>query len=105
MAVIAIIQAYPYDAVAGGDGAYIQSLGQYLIDIGHEVRGLVSDTIRGRTNPIYQSAYPIERYRSWKVRSAIRLGPRTFLTVRPALVSAAPVRLRAAFELCAHREY
>jgi len=95
MAVIVIIQAYPYDAVAGGDGAYIQSLGQHLIDIGHAVCGLVSDTIRSRTNPVYQSAYPIERYREWTARGAVRLGPRTFLTIRRAWVSAALARLKA----------
>lgn len=89
-----IIQAYPYDAVAGGNGAYIQSL-QHLIDIGQAVCGLVSDTIRSRTNPVYQSAHPIERYREWTVRGAVRLGPRTFLTIRRACVSAALARLRA----------
>ena len=83
MAAIVIVQSYPYDAFAGGDGAYIQSLGQFLIDCGHQVSGLISDTTRGRTNPFYRSAYPIDRYREWKVRGAIRLGARTFLAIRP----------------------
>lgn len=83
MAAIVIVQSYPYDAFAGGDGAYIQSLGQYLIDCGHQVSGLISDTTRGRTNPFYRSVYPIDRYQNWKVRGAIRLGARTFLAIRP----------------------
>ena len=83
MAAIVIVQSYPYDAFPGGDGAYIQSLGQFLIDCGHQVSGLISDTTRGRTNPFYRSAYPIDRYHEWKVRGAIRLGARTFLAIRP----------------------
>jgi len=89
---IALIQSYPYDAVAGGDGAYIQSLGQYLYQLGHDIHGLVTDTKRGRTNPIYKSFYNVENYRSWRVRNAVRVGRRAFVDYH---VSRIPVKLLA----------
>lgn len=90
MARIALIQSYPYDAVAGGDGAYIQSLGQYLVRLGHEVHGLVTDTTRGRTSPIYESFYPLDKYRSWRVRNAVRVNRTAFFDYR---FSRIPVKL------------
>ena len=92
MARIALIQSYPYDAVAGGDGAYIQSLGQYLYQLGHDIHGLVTDTKRGRTNPIYKSFYSVESYRSWRVRNAVRVGRRAFVDYH---FSRIPVKLLA----------
>jgi glycosyltransferase involved in cell wall biosynthesis len=96
MTVVAIVQSYPYESFAGGDGAYIQALGQYLIDIGHDVIGFVSDTTRDRSNPLYQSPYSIERYRSWIVRRSIKLSPRTVLSFRLGFLqrALAPVGLR-----------
>jgi glycosyltransferase involved in cell wall biosynthesis len=88
MAKIALIQTYPYDAIAGGDGAYIQSLAQYLHQTGHDVYGLVTDMTRGRTRPIYESFYPVERYRSWRVRNAVRVSPRAFVNCNFSGISA-----------------
>ncbi|MGN6534650.1 MAG: hypothetical protein ACTHKQ_02825, partial [Mesorhizobium sp.] len=79
MAVLAIVHSYPYDAFFGGDGAYVQAFGQYLLRTGHEVHGLVSDMTRGRRSPIGRSVYEIEKYSSWQVRNSIRLNRRTFL--------------------------
>jgi glycosyltransferase involved in cell wall biosynthesis len=87
---IALIQTYPYDAVAGGDGAYIQSFGQYLSQLGHEIHGFVTDTTRGRTSPIYKSFYRVDKYRSWRVRHAVRISQRTFVDYR---FSRFPVKL------------
>jgi glycosyltransferase involved in cell wall biosynthesis len=90
VAKIAIIQTYPYDAVAGGDGAYIQSFGQYLESLGHEIHGLVTDTTRNRTSPIYKSFYRVDMYKSWHVRNAVRIGRRIFVDYS---FSRFPVRL------------
>ncbi|MGN6306828.1 MAG: glycosyltransferase [Mesorhizobium sp.] len=79
MAVLAIVHSYPYDAFFGGDGAYVQALGQYLLQTGHEVHGFVSDMTRGRRSPVGRSVYEIEKYSSWQVRNSIRLNRRTFL--------------------------
>lgn len=79
MATIALVQSHPYDADLGGDAAYIQAFAQYLAQAGHEVCGLVSDITRGRTSPVYHSAYAIEQFRSWQVRGAARLGTKTFV--------------------------
>jgi glycosyltransferase involved in cell wall biosynthesis len=87
---IALIQNYPYDAVAGGDGAFIQSFGRYLSQLGHEIHGLVTDTTRGRTSPIYRSFYPVDKYRSWSVRHAVRISRRAFVDYR---LSRFPVKL------------
>ena len=72
MVTIAFIQSYPYDADLGGDAAYIQAFAQYLSRGGHEVHGLVSDITRGRTSPIYRSAYSIENFRTWQVRNSVQ---------------------------------
>ena len=80
MAIVAIVHSYPYDAFYGGDGAYVQAFGQYLLKVGHEVHGYVSDMTRGRRSPICRSAYEIEKYSSWQVRKSVRLAQRTFLS-------------------------
>ena len=79
MATIAFVQSYPYDADLGGDAAYIQAFAQYLSRAGHEVHGLVSDITRGRTSPVYRSAYSIEKFRTWQVRNAVRIGQKAFV--------------------------
>jgi hypothetical protein len=45
----------------------------------------VSDISRGRVNPSYTSAYPIEEYGSWQVRNATRLTKRSFIGINTAL--------------------
>ncbi|MEV8641320.1 glycosyltransferase [Mesorhizobium ciceri] len=80
MASIAIVHSYPYDAFFGGDGAYIQAFGRYLLKSGHEVHGYVSNIARGRRSPVCRSVYEIEQFSSWQVRRSIRLGQRTFLS-------------------------
>jgi hypothetical protein len=78
MAVLALIQSYPYDEILGGDAAYILALAKYLKECGNEIHGLVTDVPRGRTNPFYRSAYAVEQFSSWRVRNAIRIGKRAF---------------------------
>lgn len=91
MASIALIQSYPYDAIAGGDGAFIQSLGQYLAQSGHDIHGLVTDTTRGRTSPIYQSYYRLDKYRSWRVRNAVRVNQTSFVDYQFARIVVKPL--------------
>lgn len=79
---IAFVQSYPYDAAAGGDGAYIQALGQYLNQQGHEIHGFVTDTTRGRTSPIYKSVYLVDKYRSWCVHNTVQVGRKMFVDYR-----------------------
>jgi hypothetical protein len=79
MATIALVQSYPYDADLGGDAAYVQAFAQYLSRAGHEVHGLVSDITRGRTSPVYRSAYSIEKFQTWQVRNALRVGQKAFV--------------------------
>src|SRR5262249_24065899 len=83
MAVIAVVQSYPYDANFGGDGAYLWALARYFVDQGHAVHGYVSDIVRGRTLPFYRSVFDIGSCQSWSVRSALRLPGSTFATLRP----------------------
>jgi glycosyltransferase involved in cell wall biosynthesis len=83
MTKVAIVQSHPYDGFFGGDGAYLQSLAQGLSMAGHEVHGLITNIVRGRGNPIYRSVYPIERYPSWHVKGAWRIGRRTFVALNP----------------------
>jgi hypothetical protein len=84
MAIIVFVQSHPYDAFPGGDGAYLQALARYLKESGHDVHGLVTNITRGRRNPLYMSTHPIDRYASWRVRTAWRLGRRTFIPLNPA---------------------
>jgi glycosyltransferase involved in cell wall biosynthesis len=79
MAKIAFVQSYPYDAFFGGDGAYIVAVGLSLLQSGHSVYGFVSDTTRGRSNPLYRSLYPIETFTDWQARELRRIGRRTFI--------------------------
>ncbi|RAK60768.1 hypothetical protein DJ021_13605 [Phenylobacterium hankyongense] len=67
-----MVQSYPYEAVSNGDAAYIAALRDYLIGRGHEVFGFVTDMTRGRTSPVYRSAYDLSATAGWKVRQAIR---------------------------------
>jgi glycosyltransferase involved in cell wall biosynthesis len=90
VAKIVIIQTYPYDAEAGGDGAYIQSFAQYLLQLGHEIHGLVTDTTRNRTSPIYKSFYRVDKFKSWRVRNTLRINRRAFVDYR---LSRIPIRL------------
>lgn len=98
MAVLAIVHSYPYDAFFGGDGAYVQAFGQYLLRRGHEVHGFVSDMTRGRRSPVGRSVYEIEKYSSWQVRNSVRLNRRTFLAAEqlgPANLAGWLLRRRA----------
>jgi glycosyltransferase involved in cell wall biosynthesis len=79
LARVAMVQSYPYEAVSNGDAAYIAALRDYLIGRGHEVFGFVTDMTRGRTSPIYRSAYDLSATADWKVRQAIR-ARRTFVS-------------------------
>ena len=87
MSKIAFVQNYPYDARLGGDGAYIQAFAQFLIGAGHEVHGLVSNIIRGRSSPTYQSQYSLDGYASWTVRKAVYAGRRRFVSVDPLSIT------------------
>jgi glycosyltransferase involved in cell wall biosynthesis len=89
MAKLALVQSYPYDEIVGGDGAYIVALARYLREHGHEVHGLVTDTVRGRASPVYKSAYRVGQFESWRVRGALKLGRETFF--RPHRAQAARI--------------
>ncbi len=75
---LALVQSYPYDEIVGGDGAYIMAFARYLRERGHEIHGLVTDTVRARTSPMYKSAYQVGQFESWRVRSALKLGKERF---------------------------
>lgn len=82
MARAAIVQSYPYEASRNGDAAYIAAIRRFLISRGHEVVGIVSDLTRGRTSPVYRSAYDLSGMKEWKVQGAFRLGD-TFISSSP----------------------
>jgi glycosyltransferase involved in cell wall biosynthesis len=97
MAVLALVQSYPYDETLGGDAAYILALAGYLKESGSDVHVFVTDVSRKRVKPVYRSAYAIEQFNSWSVRGAVRLGKRTFLVPRPMHA------VRVANKLTSHR--
>ncbi|MDB5059206.1 MAG: hypothetical protein JWO59_2678 [Chloroflexi bacterium] len=74
-----MVQSYPYEAASNGDAAYIAALRKYLIGRGHEVFGFVTDMTRGRTSPVYRSAYDLSAAAGWKVRQAVQ-ARRTFVS-------------------------
>lgn len=93
MARVAIVEAYPYATVIGGDGVYIDRLRSYLLDRGHEVISIVTDTARGRANPILRFHGKESGAHSWLVRAAVRVGKRTYLSLLPAMILNAGRRL------------
>jgi glycosyltransferase involved in cell wall biosynthesis len=82
---ILVIQSRPYQAFAGGDGAYTAALVSHLEDIGCDVVGLTSGSTKGRPRPWLRLAYPAPRRGRWYFRATWRLGQR-HLAIGPQLV-------------------
>ncbi|MET0251903.1 MAG: glycosyltransferase family 4 protein [Novosphingobium sp.] len=93
---VAIVQSRPYQAFAGGDGAYVDGLVRHLEDIGCTVSGYTSGTTRGRPRMLVRLAYTREGRRPWRFRSALRLG-RYYLVLGPQLLRDAAGFLRAKY--------
>lgn len=75
---ILVVQSRPYQAFAGGDGAYTNAMVRHLDDKGFEVIGLTSGSTKGRPRPWLRLAYPPPRRGAWHFRSTIRVGRRYF---------------------------
>lgn len=74
MASIAIVQSYPYESSINGDASYIDSIGNYLSDLGHDVTVLVTNIDRKRSSPFYKINYDVKKYRKYTVNNALILG-------------------------------
>ena len=70
---VLIVQSRPYQAFAGGDGAYIHALVRHLEGFGCVVRGITSGSTKGRPRPWLRLAYRSTR-NPWRFRSTVRLG-------------------------------
>lgn len=71
---ILVIQSRPYQAFAGGDGAYTAALVNHLEDSGCQVTGITSGSTKGRPRAWLRMAYPEPRSGGWHFRSTWRLG-------------------------------
>jgi glycosyltransferase involved in cell wall biosynthesis len=81
MASIAIVEAYPYATIRGGDAVYLDRLRHYLLSCGNDVTSLVTDTSRGRGNPFVRLHGRLPAGHRWQVRGAIRLAPGLYLSI------------------------
>lgn len=90
---VALIEAYPYEAVWGGDAVYLDALRCFLAGRGHTVETIVTDLTRGRSNPAVTLQTEAKRNHRWRVRNAISLGPNRFCSLDVRLVGKAFRRL------------
>jgi glycosyltransferase involved in cell wall biosynthesis len=93
MARIALVEAYPYATIRGGDGVYLDRLRSYLIASGHEVLSIITDLSRGRTNPFVRLHTEATGDHRWRLRAAIRIGRDLYLSWAPGLLWNAARRL------------
>ncbi len=71
---ILVVQSRPYQAFAGGDGAYTAALVSHLEDTGCDVVGITSGSTKGRPRPFLRLAYPAPRRGTWHFRSTLQVG-------------------------------
>lgn len=92
---ILVVQSRPYQAFAGGDGAYTAALIGHLEGRGCDVVGITSGSTKGRPRAWLRLAYPAPRRGRWYFRSTWQVGG-VHLAVGPQLV-------RDAFAFLRHR--
>lgn len=92
MAHIAIVETYPYEAVWGGEAAYLDRIRQFLASRGHEVESFVTDIARGRASPLVRLRSASAGDHRWTVRRAMPLGGGRFLSFRLSLFVRAVAR-------------
>lgn len=90
---IVVVQSRPYQAFAGGDGAYVSALVRHLGETGNDVIGITSGSTKGRPRALLRLAYPLPRGGQWHFRSTIRLGE-TYVALGAQLVRDALTFLR-----------
>lgn len=90
---VLVIQSRPYQAFAGGDGAYTAALVSHLGDVGCDVVGITSGSTKGRPRPWLRLAYPAPRRGAWHFRSTWRVG-RLHIALGPQLIRDAIAFLR-----------
>lgn len=94
---ILVVQSRPYQAFAGGDGAYIDALVRHLDQSGNQVIGITSGTTKGRPRAWVRLAYACGPKTRWKFRSTIRLGD-FYLALSAQLVTDTVSFLRQKFQ-------
>jgi hypothetical protein len=82
---VMIVQSRPYQAFAGGDGAYVNALVRHLEGAGCKVRGITSGSTKGRPRPWLRLAYAGPRDEPWRFRATWRIG-RRYLALGPQLL-------------------
>jgi glycosyltransferase involved in cell wall biosynthesis len=93
MACIVIVECYPYAAVLGGDGVYIDRLRGYLASSGNDVISIVTDVSRGRANPIFKLQSQLGSSYRWILRAGVHIGKSVYLSLLPRLAGNAARRL------------
>jgi glycosyltransferase involved in cell wall biosynthesis len=82
---VALVTAYPYEALRGGEGAYLAALRGFLLARGHRVDTLITDITRGRFNPALTLPPEVERSGALRIRRAVRIGEGRYLSADPGL--------------------
>lgn len=90
---ILVVQSRPYQAFAGGDGAYTAALTGHLEGTGCDVVGITSGSTKGRPRAWLRLAYPSPRRGGWHFRSTWQVGG-MYLALGPQLVRDAAAFLR-----------
>lgn len=93
MARVALIEAYPYEAVWGGDAVYLDGIRAFLTSRGHEVVSYVTDVSRGRSNPTVKLRTEATGNHRWRVRNSVPVGDSHFCALDPRFVGKALRRL------------
>ena len=86
MAIIAIVEAYPYATICGGDAVYLERLRDHLRSQGHSLASFVTDVSRGRTSPLLRLHHTPGTGQRWRVRRALPLGGGRYLALAPTLL-------------------
>lgn len=92
MASIALVEAYPYATIRGGDGVYLDLIRRHLIASGHQVTSIITDVCRGRASPIVRLHSQAREGHRWIVRAGLPLGDRAYLSFQPAILRNAAMR-------------
>lgn len=90
---ILVVQSRPYQAFAGGDGAYTAALIGHLEGTGCDVVGITSGSTKGRPRAWLRLAYPAPLRGGWHFRSTWQVGG-VHLALGPQLVRDAFAFLR-----------
>lgn len=83
---VALVMTYPYETFRGGEDSYVAALRAHLVQRGHCVDTLISDTARGRSNPLLHLPAELSTAGNLQVRRTLRLGSTRHVSLDPSLL-------------------